>query len=98
MNDARRVKAERTGKSYGKALFDQAEAQTKVNQFKAAEQTLRRLVAVEPDHAAGHLLLGRMLRENGKRSEAAVALRRSLELEPTNIQAGQPAVGAGPRG
>jgi protein O-GlcNAc transferase len=87
MNDARRVKTERAGKSYGKALFEQAEAQTTVNQFKAAEQTLRRLVAAEPDHAAGHLLLGRVLRENRKRAEATVALRRSLEIEPTNIQA-----------
>jgi predicted O-linked N-acetylglucosamine transferase (SPINDLY family) len=87
MNDARRVKTERTGGSYGKALFEQAEAQTKVSQFKAAEQTLRRLVAAEPDHAAAHLLLGRVLRENRKHAEAAVALRRSLELEPTSIQA-----------
>ena len=87
MNDARRAKTARADGSYGKALFEQAEAQTRVNQFKAAEQTLRRLIAADPNHAAAHLLLGRVLRENKKRAEAAVVLRRSLELDPTSIEA-----------
>lgn len=54
-----------------------------------AEASARRGLALRPDEARGHLLLGVALARQGRLSDAEPALRRAVELDPGNADAWQ---------
>jgi tetratricopeptide (TPR) repeat protein len=57
------------------------------NWVKEGEELVRQVVAEDPKHAAGHLLLGQLYMERGLKARATSMLRKVVELEPENEQA-----------
>lgn len=57
------------------------------NWVREGEELVRQVVAEDPKHAAGHLLLGQLYRERGLKARAASMLRKAVELDPENQQA-----------
>lgn len=69
----------------GSLLFQLAATRERLGRYAEAEKTFRRLIGLEPDHAAALNYLGYMLAERGERLEEAVALvGRALRIEPRN--------------
>jgi cytochrome c-type biogenesis protein CcmH/NrfG len=56
----------------------------RIADFEAAASTL---VELEPDRAAGHLMLGVAWARQKKFESAEAALRRSIEIDPENTNA-----------
>ncbi len=54
----------------------------RAGRLQAAEQIYRQVLAVEPNHAGAHHLLGVIAAQTGKLDEAIVYWRRSIELNP----------------
>ncbi len=50
--------------------------------WPAAEQALRRAVALDPQSVMGHTILGHMLSQMGRHAEAEPVMRRARELDP----------------
>jgi DNA-binding winged helix-turn-helix (wHTH) protein/TolB-like protein/Flp pilus assembly protein TadD len=69
---------------------DLAEAQTVSGQvaflvdwdWTRAEEALRRAVALDPQYALAHRMLGHLLSQMGRRAEAAAGMQRAIDLEP----------------
>jgi Flp pilus assembly protein TadD len=53
----------------------------------AAIATLRKVVAVKPDHAGAHTALGTAYREEGNFAEARATLERAVTLDPHDLRA-----------
>jgi tetratricopeptide (TPR) repeat protein len=53
----------------------------------AAQQAYRRLLAIDANHADGHINLGRLLHESGQVLEAEQHYRRALEIRPGDAMA-----------
>ena len=69
------------------ALKVLAQAQFADGQQDAAIETYRHLVAVAPDSAESHYLLGQALRQSGKQEEAATEFDAATGIAPTMIDA-----------
>jgi tetratricopeptide (TPR) repeat protein len=64
-------------------LYESAMLAEQIDQLVIMEQRLRKLIALKPDHAHAHNALGYSLVDRGLRlDEAAVLIRRALELSP----------------
>ena len=50
--------------------------------WPAAEQALRRAVSLDPQSVMGHTILGHMLSQMGRHTEAEAVMRRARELDP----------------
>jgi len=67
-----------------------AEAQTAVGRvsfwldwhWPAAERAFRQAIVLDPTFAQAHLMLGHVLSQSGRHTEARTALRRARELDP----------------
>ena len=66
------------------------------NWIKEGEELVRQVVAEDPRHAAAHLLLGLLYKERGLKARALSMLRKAVELEPENEQAGAELAALGP--
>lgn len=64
-------------------LLGLAELLLRLRQFDAAGERITRAVRLNPENPSGHFLAGRRFYALGKTDEAAVALRRAAELDPT---------------
>lgn len=53
----------------------------------AAEQTLRRAIALSPDSALAHSAMGRVLAKAGRYEEAVAELRQAVSLDPADAAA-----------
>jgi hypothetical protein len=58
------------------------------NWVKEGEELIRQVVAEDPKHAAAYLLLGHLYNDRGLKARAVSMLRKAVELEPENEQAG----------
>lgn len=58
------------------------------NWVKEGEELIRQVVAEDPNHAPAYLLLGRLYKDRGLKARAVSMLRKAVELEPENEQAG----------
>ncbi|AOS44184.1 Tetratricopeptide repeat protein [Lacunisphaera limnophila] len=73
--------------------YARAVLQAQEEDFAAAFSSLREVLARQPGHYAANHLLGQVALASGERlAEGAYALRRCLELEPTETDAGHEAV------
>ncbi|MFI5367337.1 MAG: tetratricopeptide repeat protein, partial [Candidatus Binatia bacterium] len=50
------------------------------------ERALRRVIALDPGHAAAHFDLGKELTRQGRRAEAADAFKEAVRLTPSLAQ------------
>ncbi|QNI66368.1 glycosyltransferase [Synechococcus sp. BMK-MC-1] len=66
----------------GQELYAQAATAVEQASWGRAEALLRRLLALQPDHASGHHLLGKSLRAVGEPHQALAAQQRSCALDP----------------
>ena len=59
----------------------------RLGDLTASERAYRKLIAVAPDDATGHVQLGRLLLAQGKTDEALAELRRAEDVDPTDPRA-----------
>ena len=68
-------------------FYPLAEELRKASQLAEAEQVLRTGLTSHPTYLSAWVGLGRVLRDQGKNSEAAEALSKALQLDPGNVVA-----------
>ncbi|HEX4410060.1 MAG TPA: tetratricopeptide repeat protein [Xanthobacteraceae bacterium] len=56
-------------------------------QWAEAEKSCRRILRARPSHSQANLLLGRILKAQGKDDDAIVALKRAIAVDPKSIDA-----------
>ncbi|MEM7244182.1 MAG: tetratricopeptide repeat protein [Acidobacteriota bacterium] len=66
---------------------DKAISLRETGELADAERELRAALAREPDHAEAHRVLGELLAERGDHGRAFDHLTRSVELDPTDVEA-----------
>ena len=66
------------------------------NWLKQGEELIREVVAEDPRHAGAYLLLGQVYKERGLKTRAISMLRKAVELDPENEQAGAELDALGP--
>jgi hypothetical protein len=66
------------------------------NWLKQGEELVREVVAEDPRHAAAYFLLGQVYKERGLKARAISMLRKAVELDPENQQAGAELDALGP--
>jgi predicted O-linked N-acetylglucosamine transferase (SPINDLY family) len=81
------MKSRGGGKGANDPLLALARAQVAEGKVAEAEATARRLVAVAPGNAEGHLLLGEALRRGGRLNDAVLSFRAALGIEPGHAMA-----------
>jgi len=69
------------------SMKDLVEAFISQNQYSQAEPLLRRMIAQSPYDSSGHLLLGNVLENAGKREEALREYQQVLATDPANAEA-----------
>ena len=63
-------------------LIQEAEAALQAGELAVAEETLRKILQLDPNDAHAHSALGAALNEQGRYEEAEAALRQAIELNP----------------
>ncbi len=71
------------GPAFAPALVELASLHVRKNQRPVALARVEKQVAIEPDSAPLHRLLGDLRRDSGDRVKAEASYRRSLELDPS---------------
>jgi len=68
----------------GRVFTHLAEAYRKAGELDRARQILEDGITRHAEYASAHVVLGRVLQDQGARDEASAAFRRVLELDPEN--------------
>jgi tetratricopeptide (TPR) repeat protein len=66
-------------------LLEFAQAAYTIERDEECEQALRRILALEPDHALAHYSLALLIANDARLTEAETHLRRVLALAPTDV-------------
>ena len=86
-NEIARLEALFSAHPEGRMFTHLAEAYRKAGELDRAREVLEHGLRRHPDYASAHVVLGRVLADQGKVEEAAAAFRRVLELDPQNLVA-----------
>lgn len=69
-----------------RSLFDSAMLYHRRRDFSKSIATLERLIVLEPDRAAAHIMLGLDLFQAGRAREALEPLKRGIALDPASVE------------
>lgn len=69
----------------GRVFTHLAEAYRRAGELDRARDILERGLQRHPDYPSAHVVLGRVLADQGRDDEAAAAFRRVLDLDPENL-------------
>jgi protein O-GlcNAc transferase len=73
--------------SEARALLDAAAAALRSGQLDVADKLCRKLLEIEPDLAAAHLMWGFILQQTGRSTEALAAFDQAARIKPDDVAA-----------